>query len=316
MADYLVTGGCGFIGSHLADSLIADGHGVRIMDDLSTGHRANAPGGAEVIVDTIVDGAAVARAMAGMDGCFHMAAVASVQKAVEDWAGTHRVNLEGTIHVFDSARGRDGGAVRPVVYASSAAVYGDNPAMPLDEDSTTRPISAYGADKLGCEQHGLVAAHVYGVPNTGLRFFNVYGPRQDPKSPYSGVISIFADRIGRGAGVTIYGDGLQTRDFVYVGDVVRCLRAAMAAHEADGLAPRSAVYNVCTGRETTVKALAELLGTLSGRNAGISHDEPRTGDIRESLGNGSKAEAALGFRAGTALADGLAETLRSLHEAA
>ncbi|MBT6119213.1 MAG: NAD-dependent epimerase/dehydratase family protein [Rhodospirillaceae bacterium] len=315
MANYLVTGGCGFIGSHLADSLIADGHGVRIIDDLSTGKRANAPEGAEVIVNTIVDGAAVARALDGMDGCFHLAAVASVQKGVEDWAGTHRVNLEGTIHVFDGARGRDGGAVRPVVYASSAAVYGDNPAMPLTEESAARPISAYGADKLGCEQHGLVAAHVHGVPNTGLRFFNVYGPRQDPRSPYSGVISIFADRIGRGDGVTIFGDGGQTRDFVYVGDVVRCLRAAMAAHESAGAA-KAAVYNVCTGRETTVTGLAETLGTLCGREVDIAHDDARTGDIRESLGDGAKASAELGFRAETTLADGLAETLRSLDEAA
>jgi UDP-glucose 4-epimerase len=316
MANYLVTGGCGFIGSHLADSLIADGHRVCIIDDLSTGKRANAPAGAEVIVDTIVDGDAVARALAGMDGCFHLAAIASVQKAVEAWAGTHRVNLEGMIHVFDGARGRDGAAVRPVVYASSAAVFGDNPNMPLTEDSATRPISAYGADKLGCEQHGLVAAHVHGVPNTGLRLFNVYGPRQDPRSPYSGVISIFADRIGRGEGVTIFGDGGQTRDFVYVGDVVRCLRAAMASHEADGKAARAEVYNVCTGRKTTVTGLAETLGGLCGGPPSISYGAPRSGDIRESLGDGSKAAAALDFHAETKLSDGLAETLRSLDGAA
>lgn len=184
--------------------------------------------------------------------------------------------------------------------------------MPLTEESTTSPISAYGADKLGCEQHGLVAAHVHGVPNTGLRFFNVYGPRQDPRSPYSGVISIFADRIGRGDGVTIFGDGGQTRDFVYVGDVVRCLRAAMASHEADGKAARAAVYNVCTGRATTVTGLAETLGGLCDGPPEISHGAPRTGDIRESLGDGSKAAAALDFRAETRLSDGLAETLRSL----
>ncbi len=310
MADYLVTGGCGFIGSHVADALLAAGSGVRILDDLSTGARANAPRGAEVIVGDVADGSAVEAAMAGMDGCFHLAAIASVQMGLEDWAGTHRVNLGGTIHVFEAARRARAGEPVPVVYASSAAVYGDNPEVPLAEAAAPSPISAYGADKLGCELHGRVAAEAHGVPTAGLRFFNVYGPRQDPGSPYSGVISIFADRIGKGEEVTIYGDGGQVRDFVYVGDVVRALLAAMAA--LDPAAPAWAVYNVCAGRAISVNELAATLGAISRVEPRIRHAPARAGDIRTSIGDPAKAAAALGFEARTTLADGLAATLAAL----
>ena len=310
MAGYLVTGGCGFIGSHLADALLAAGHRVRILDDLSTGKRANAPAGAEVIVGDVVDQPAVAAAMAGMDGCFHLAAIASVQKGVEDWAGTNRVNLGGTIQVFEAARRAQAGGPVPVVYASSAAVYGDNAEVPLAEAAAARPISAYGADKLGCELHGRVAAQAHGVPTTGLRLFNVFGPRQDPGSPYSGVISIFAGRIARGEALTIFGDGGQVRDFVYVGDVVAALLAAMGA--LDPAAPACAVFNVCTGRAVSVNALAAAIGAIRGVAPRIRHAPARAGDIRTSIGDGAKAAAALGFEARTTLADGLAATLAAL----
>ena len=227
MAFWLVTGGCGFIGSHLVDALLARGDKVRVLDDLSTGRRSNLPGGVEVMVGDVADASAVARAMAGVDGCFHLAAVASVQRGNEDWLGTHRVNLTGTIAVFDAARTCNRKGPVPVVYASSAAVYGDNPDMPLSESAATAPLSAYGADKLGCELHGRVAWQVHKVPSTGFRFFNVYGPRQDPKSPYSGVIAIFADKVAENREITVNGDGGQVRDFVYVADVVRHLVAAM-----------------------------------------------------------------------------------------
>ena len=249
MGFYLVTGGCGFIGSHLVDALAYAGHRVRVLDDLSTGKVENVSVPVELLVGDAGDRETVARAMAGVDGCFHLAAVASVVRANEDWCGTHRANLTATVNVMDAAR-----SVRcqvPVVYASSAAVYGDNPAVPLDEDATTRPLTAYGADKLGCELHARVAGQVHGVPTSGLRFFNVYGPRQDPSSPYSGVISIFADRMARGEGITVFGDGMQERDFVYVGDVVRHLIAGMEHADTD-----AAVYNVCTGRATTILELA------------------------------------------------------------
>lgn len=303
MAHWLVTGGCGFIGSHLSDQLVARGDRVTILDDLSSGKRENPPAEAEVVVGDVADAGLVDRLMTDVDGCFHLAAVASVQKCTEEWVASHRTNLTGTVTVFDAARKAGG---RPVVYASSAAVYGDNPDMPLNEDARTRPLSAYGADKLGCELHGRVAFGVHGVPNTGFRFFNVFGPRQDPNSPYSGVIAIFTDRIRAGRGVTVFGDGEQVRDFVYVADVVRHLEAAMDAGGGDG-----SVYNVCTGRKTSVLDLAKLIAELSGQEADITFADPRPGDIRTSLGDPSKANDAFHVPAMTVFREGLQVTLES-----
>ncbi|MEQ9638559.1 MAG: NAD-dependent epimerase/dehydratase family protein [Alphaproteobacteria bacterium] len=300
MASYVVTGGCGFIGSHLVDALVADGHRVRILDDLSTGDGSRVPDGARLTVGDVADAGLVREVMAGADGCFHLAAIASVQRGNEDWLGTHSANLTGAISVFDAAR--DGKI--PVVYASSAAVYGDNVDVPLAEDAPVRPLTAYGADKLGCELHGRVASLQHGVPAIGMRFFNVYGPRQDPKSPYSGVIAIFADRIAAGQGVTVNGDGRQTRDFIYVADVIAHLRAAMARPD---LAPD--VFNVCTGREITITELAETIAEINGSEADISYGEPRAGDIRVSCGDPAKARDALAVTAETRLADGLRQTL-------
>lgn len=305
MASYLVTGGCGFIGSHLADALIAKGHSVRILDDLSTGRRENAPKAAELIEGDVADGATVRRAIKGQDGCFHLAAIASVERSRLEWRETNRVNLAGTIEVFDAARSARNGAPVPVIYASSAAVYGDNTDVPLTENAVTRPLSAYGADKLGCELHARVAQVVHGVGSTGFRFFNVYGPRQDPASPYSGVISIFAQRIKRGDEITIFGDGEQSRDFVYVADVVAVLQAAMAA------SPKGAsVYNLCTGRETSVLTLAATLAEITGTTLRMRHEAARAGDIRRSLGNPAAMTVAFGLPANTRLSDGLKHTLR------
>jgi UDP-glucose 4-epimerase len=303
MALFLVTGGAGFIGSHLADALTARGDRLRVLDDLSTGSPANLPKGVELVTGDVGDAAQVAGALAGVDGCFHLAAVASVQRCNEDWPGTHRVNQTGSLNVFEAARARK----LPVVYASSAAVYGDNPALPLDENAATRPLSAYGADKLGSELHARVAAHVHGVPTTGMRFFNVFGPRQDPASPYSGVIAIFANRIAARQGVTFFGDGGQERDFIYVADVVRHLVAAMDRLKAG--AAGGDVFNVCTGRVTTIRQLAETVASLSGAKLEASLGPPRVGDIRRSLGSPARASAALGVSAQTTLADGLRTTL-------
>ena len=307
MAFYLVTGGCGFIGSHLADGLVADGHRVRILDDLSTGKRENAPGEAEIVIGDVADGDTARQAMDGVDGCFHLAAIASVARSNEDWAGTHRVNLTGAINIFDAARGARPGGPVPVVYVSSAAVYGDNDDVPLAEDAATRPLTAYGADKLGCELHARVAHAVHGVPVLGFRFFNIYGPRQDPSSPYSGVISIFIDRIGAGGPVEIHGDGEQVRDFVYVQDAVRFLRRGM---ERCGGDPR--VYNVCTGKPTSVNALAKILCDVAGREVEVRHVDARPGDIRVSLGDGARALAELDIRPQTPIESGLAETVAAL----
>lgn len=296
MANYLITGGCGFIGSHLSDSLLADGHKVRILDDLSTGKMSNVSSECEVIIGDVANAATVRACMEGMDGCFHLAAVSSVQKSNEDWAGTHQVNLTGTINVFDAARPNS----TPVVYASSAAVYGDNADTPLKETSAVRPLTAYGADKLGSELHARVATLVHGVPTTGMRFFNVYGPRQDPSSPYSGVISIFADRILRGKDVTVFGDGEQTRDFVYVADVVRFLRAAM-----DNIGRTPQVFNVCTGKSVTINQLARTLMTIAGSPVEIHYQTPRKGDIRVSIGDPRQSQRSLGVTAKQPLSRGL-----------
>jgi len=311
MARYLVTGGCGFIGSHLCDRLLALGHEVRVLDDLSTGKRENLPAGVTLTVGDVADAALVRDCLVGVDGCFHLAAVASVQRSVEDWLGTHAANLTGAIAVFDGAA-RQGGL--PVVYASSAAIYGDNPALPLSEEAAPRPLSAYGADKLGCELHGRVADKVHGVPTTGFRFFNVYGPRQDPHSPYSGVISIFVERLLRGQGLTVFGDGLQSRDFVFVQDVIDHLVAAMeTSGQESGKGAR--VFNVCTGRPTTLLDLIETLADLVGNRPEVSFQPARASDIRTSLGSPERATAALGVAARTPLREGLAQTIASLRGA-
>jgi UDP-glucose 4-epimerase len=304
MANWLVTGGCGFIGSHLVEALTARGDHVRILDDLSTGRREHAPPGAELVVGCITDAHTVAQAMRGMDGCFHLAAIASVERGRTEWLTTHRINLTGTIAVFEAARAARADRPLPVVYASSAAVYGDNTNTPLKESETPKPLSAYGADKLGCELHGRVAWHIHAVPNVGLRFFNVYGPRQDPSSPYSGVISIFVDRLRSNRGIEIYGDGQQLRDFIFVKDVVRFLLAGMG--KAGG---ESHVFNVCTGRSTTIVDLARAIGRVVGLEPAIAHKPPRAGDIRTSLGNPDMAERFLGVTAMTGLEDGLRATI-------
>jgi UDP-glucose 4-epimerase len=303
MAKYIVTGGAGFIGSHLTDALLAAGHVVHVIDDLSTGHRANLHPHARLTVGCVADARLMRAALADADGCFHLAAVASVARANADWTGTNRTNLVGAITVFDAARASGG---LPVVYASSAAVYGRQETALQHEALAPAPLSAYGADKLGCELHGAVAWGVHGVPTCGFRFFNVYGPRQDPKSPYSGVISIFADRIAAGLPITVDGDGNQTRDFIYVGDIVRHLRAGMARLRAR---PAAIVLNACTGRATSIRALAETIAAAAGTRARLGFGPARPGDIKSSLGSPAKAEEMLGLRAETPLAAGLAATL-------
>ncbi len=302
----LVTGGAGFIGSHLVDSLLADGRRVRVLDDLSTGRRDNLDPRAQLIVGDVADPAAVAAAMAGVDAAFHLAAVASVARGNEDWLGTHRVNQSATVAVLDAARaaGR-----LPVVYASSAAVYGDTGGVPAHEGLAPNPTNAYGADKLGSELHARIGSRIHGVPTLGLRFFNVYGPRQDPSSPYSGVISIFARRLTEGAPIVLHGDGGQTRDFVHVADVVAHLRAAMDRLQANsGIA--GTALNVCTGRAVSVRDLALALAGVAGTVPRLEQAPGRAGDIRHSCGAPQRAVAALGVRAGIALEDGLASVTR------
>jgi UDP-glucose 4-epimerase len=308
MARYLVTGGAGFIGSHLVDALLENGHRVRVLDDLSSGRRGNLAAGIDELIEgDVADRRCIEAAFANIDGCFHLAAVASVEECNRNWLRTHQINLTGTINVLDQARRSWNGRPMPVVYASSAAVYGDCGATPVGESQLADPLSAYGADKRACELHARVAGAVHGVPTVGLRFFNMYGPRQDPRSPYSGVISIFADRLLRGEPVEIFGDGGQIRDFTYIADGVSALRRAMSA-----AATEAPVFNVCTGSGTTIKGLAETIAALCRSQLVVRQRPPRCGEIKISIGDPRRAAALLDFSARSTLADGISDTLAAL----
>ncbi len=299
MAFYLVTGAAGFIGSHLVDALLDAGHDVRGLDDFSTGRIENVDPRCEIIRADAADPIAMRRAMQQTDGCFHLAAIASVARTNEDWLGTHRTNQTATLNVLDASR--DCGRI-PVVYASSAAVYGDLGRRVAHEGLLPAPLTAYGADKMGSELHGGAAWRVHGIPTLGLRFFNVYGPRQNPGSPYTGVISIFAQRVRQRETVTVHGDGHQIRDFVHVSDVIRHLQAAMVHLEAS---PGAQVVNVCTGRGTSLLQLVDCLGVIHGRTPRISHGPARLGDIRQSVGSPHAATTLLNVSAQVVLQDGL-----------
>jgi UDP-glucose 4-epimerase len=301
MTRYLVTGGAGFIGSHLVSHLLALGHRVRVLDDLSTGRVERLPGGTDLVVAGACDREAVAGASKGCDGIFHLAAIASVVRSIEDWVGTHTVNQTATVAILEAAR-RHGNL--PVVFASSAAIYGDQ--CPATEDLRPAPRSAYGADKAGSELHLLAGWHSFGLASAAMRFFNVFGPEQDPSSPYSGVISAFLARAIAGAPISVHGDGQQSRDFIYVGDVVRFLYAAMDRLQEQ---PAHFVCNVCTGEATSIQQLAELVRVLSGQQFRIEQAAARAGDIRHSRGDPALAAELLNVRAATPLNDGLRATM-------
>jgi UDP-glucose 4-epimerase len=307
---YLVTGGCGFIGSHLCDALVKQGHSVRILDDLSTGTTNYLPDSVELVIGNVVDPDTVKKAIKGMDGCFHLAAVASVERSMNDWVGAHKVNQQASVNLFDASRSMSINSTVPIVFASSAAIYGDNASLPLGESTAARPISAYGADKLGSEHHARVAWLSHGVSTVGLRFFNVYGPRQNPDSPYSGVISIFVDRVLRGLPLIIHGKGDQTRDFIYVSDVVNYLMRAM-----DNQSGESSVYNVCTGQSTSISQLAKTLSIVSGSQPNITYKSARSGDIASSLGDPSRVIKRYGIQPQVELGEGLKLILQSIKDA-
>lgn len=300
MAHYLVTGGAGFIGKRLALALTRAGHEVRVLDDMSGGGET--PPDCQLVQADVCDGQAVRAALERIDGCFHLAAVASVERCTNDWSASHRTNLGGTVTVLEAARDR---AV-PVVLASSAAVYGDPKQVPVPESTVARPLSAYGLDKLGGEEHARIGARLFGMRSAALRLFNVYGPGQDPRSPYSGVISILARRALDGELLTVHGDGQQVRDFVYVDDVVRAFAAAMRCLETE---PAPLVLNVGTGRATSVGELARLIRELGGAGVPIEHGPARAGDIRLSLADVALARQSIGFEAEIAIEDGLRHTL-------
>lgn len=303
MAKFLVTGGAGFIGSHLVDALIHDGHQVRVLDNLSTGTRANLAPRAEFILGDTTDYEVFRDAVTGVDGVFHMAAIASVEKGFEDWPGTHTINVTSFINVLDLSR-RIASKPFPIVYASSAAVYGEDGRQSLSEDAPKRPVSAYGADKLGCENHAYVGANAYGIPSVGLRLFNVYGPRQYAHSPYSGVISIFCDQIKSGKEICIHGDGKQTRDFIYVSDAVRLLVAAMQSEQSG-----ASIYNACTGVATSIRDLANEISRAIDIPLKVTHAPARRGDVRHSVGDSTRARDRFQWQAEVSLAEGLRQMM-------
>lgn len=298
---YIVTGGAGFIGSHIAEAL-ADRHEVVVVDDFSTGHPENLRGFDVTLVEgSVTDLSLLKEVFAGADGVFHEGAIASVPKSVADPLATHQANLTGTLDVLLAAREA---GVRKVVFASSSAVYGESPELPKQESMLPEPLSPYAVSKLAGEHYAAAFSRLYGLQAVCLRYFNVFGPRQDPSSPYSGVISIFADRILAGKPLTIYGDGEQTRDFVYVADVVR---ANLKAMEGD----TGGVFNIARGRTTTLNALAETMMRTAGRSVEIRHAEERAGDIRHSYADIARAEEVLGWKPEWGLEDGLALTMEA-----
>jgi UDP-glucose 4-epimerase len=303
---FLVTGGCGFIGSHLVDNLLAQGKRVIVLDDLSTGKRENLNTEASLIVGDIRDAAVVAELVAKVDGVFHLAAVASVEKSLIDWSGTHEINVGGSIHLLQAISQLP--QPIPMVFASSSAVYGDNPNLPLVETSAIQAFSPYGVDKYAVELHGWAANRNFNIPFVGLRFFNVYGARQDPHSPYSGVISIFIEKLRCQQPISIFGDGQQTRDFVYVGDVVAALWQSMQMCLTTANCYQ--VINVCRGQATTIEMLAHTLAEVLKQSPQITYTAARAGDIQQSIGDPGKLNAVLNFRCQTDLPQGLAQIIQ------
>ena len=271
---------------------------VVVLDDLSTGKRENLNPSASLIEGDVANPQTVRQLVANADAVIHLAAIASVERCEVDIEASHRTNFTGTLTVCSAAAE----AGIKVVYASSAAVYGDNQEIPLHETSRTHPLSRYGADKLASEQVAQQLAKEEGLRSVGLRFFNVYGPRQDPNSPYSGVISKFMATAKAGEQLTFFGDGEQTRDFIWVGDIVALILAAL-----DSSAEGAVVFNGCTGHATSLKELAATLAEVTGCAITTRHASPRVGDIRHSLGNPDAASNDLGFAATTPLKEGLAQ---------
>lgn len=301
----LVTGGAGFIGSHLVDALVAAGASVRVLDDLSSGRQENLAGSSkaiDLVEGDIRDVETCRRACRGSEIVFHLAAVGSVPRSMKDPAHTLAVNVGGTANVFSSCR--EFGVAR-VVYASSSSVYGDSETLPKREGDEGHPLSPYALSKRMNEELADVFTRCYGMELIGLRYFNVFGPRQDPEGPYAAAIPRFFNACLRGQSPLIYGDGKQSRDFTFVADAVQAnLLAASAPASACGRA-----YNVAGGRGVTVNDLAIAVLEIVGRGELPRHEPPRPGDIRHSLADLTRARAELGYEPATELAAGLAESI-------
>ncbi|MFF7709799.1 NAD-dependent epimerase/dehydratase family protein [Pseudomonas sp. NPDC007930] len=306
-ATVLITGGAGFIGSHLAAALLAKGYAVRVLDDLSTGKRENldlAHPRLALTVGDVADAALVARATEGCSAVVHLAAVASVQASVDDPVKTHQSNFIGSLNVCEAMRNA---GVRRVVFASSAAVYGNNgEGVAVLESTPKAPLTPYASDKLASEYYFEFYAREHGLEPAIFRFFNIYGPRQDPSSPYSGVISIFAERAQNGTPIQVFGDGEQTRDFFYVEDLVELLLQALEQPQVV-----AGAVNVGLNHATSLNDLLAALATVVGELPPVSHKAARAGDIRHSRANNDRLRQAYTLKTPTPLAEGLRRLLNS-----
>ena len=307
----LVTGGAGFIGGHLVAGLISDGWRVRVLDDFSSGFESNLAEVADVVElirGDVREEAALARAVAGVEVVFHQAAVASVPLSVAEPLRTNSVNLEGTLKVLEASR-RAG--VRRVVYAASSAAYGNSEELPKVETMTPEPLSPYALQKVGGELYCRLYTSLYGLETVALRYFNIFGPRQDPKSEYAAVIPRFICAALAGEGATIFGDGEQTRDFIFVQDVVRANLLAADAERASG-----AVINVATGRRISLNDLWGAIRGITGVTVASRHAPARVGDVRDSVADLSRARDLLGFEPAVDLREGLRRTVESFTQKA
>jgi UDP-glucose 4-epimerase len=304
MSAYLVTGGAGFIGSHLAEELVLRGHQVRVVDSLITGNRRNLDhiaASCDFVEGDLADPAVCSAVVAGIDYVLHQAAIPSVPRSVKDPVTSNRNNIDASLNLLVAAR--DAG-VKRVVYAGSSSAYGDTPTQPKREDMPPNPLSPYALQKLVAEQYCGLFTRLYGLETVTIRYFNVFGPRQDPGSPYSGVISLFAKALLEGHQPIIYGDGEQTRDFTYVANVVDGVLRAVEAPKAAG-----EVINVATGGRISLNELLRTMNATMGTNLQAIYQDPRAGDVRDSQADITKAQRLLGYTPVVLLADGLKKTL-------
>jgi nucleoside-diphosphate-sugar epimerase len=301
MALYVVTGGAGFIGSHLTETLLARGERVRVVDSLITGHERNVQPGAEFVKGDLAELDFAHRAIAGADYVLHQAAIPSVPKSVKDPVSSNRANIDATLNVLVAARDAK---VKRLVYAASSSAYGNAAALPKREDMGTNPLSPYALQKLVGEQYLQLFTALYGLETVSIRYFNVFGPRQDPGSPYSGVISLFITYLLAGKAPKIYGDGGQTRDFTYVANVVDGVLRACAADGASGQ-----VINVATGGRISLNELFTTLRTIIGANVEPEYLPERAGDVRDSQADIGKAQRILGYAPVVSFEDGLRRTV-------
>ena len=303
MASYLVTGGAGFIGSHLAEELVRRGHLVRVVDSLITGKRRNIEHipGVEFLEGDLAQPMVAAQAVKGIDYVLHQAAIPSVPRSVNDPLTSNRSNITASLTLFVAAR--DAG-VKRLVYAGSSSAYGNTPALPKHEGMPAHPLSPYALQKLVAEQYAQMFTELYGFETVTTRYFNVFGPRQDPGSPYSGVISLFAKALLEGRRPTIYGDGEQTRDFTYVANVVDGVLRACEVPEAAGQ-----VINVATGGRISLNELLRAMNRIVGTSLDAIYEPSRPGDVKDSQADISKARTLLGYTPTVPLEEGLRRTL-------